>query len=84
LSHGLEAGTCVIRLRCAGLRKPRRVMGAGGRGAGREMPAALALAMAACVLVGWHGVAGSVATGKEAFSPLRPVIPTHLPRFAFR
>ena len=42
------------------------------------------LAMAACVLVGWHGVAGSVATGKEAFSPLRPVIPTHLPRFAFR
>ncbi len=62
----------------------------------RAAPAALTLLLAACVLVGRHGAAvratmgrhgaaGSVATGKEAFfSPLRPVIPRHLPRFAFR
>ena len=35
-------------------------------------------------LIGSTGAAGSVATGKEAFfSPLRPVIPKNLPRFAF-
>ena len=55
-------------------------MGAGGRGVGRNAPGMLTLALAACVLVGWHGAVA----GKEAFSPLRPVIPTHLPRFAFR
>ena len=62
-------------------------MRAGGRGAGLvcAAPAALTLLLAACVLVGRHGAAGSVATGKEAFfSPLRRVIPRHLPRFAFR
>jgi hypothetical protein len=33
---------------------------------------------------GQYGASGSVATGKEAFSPLRPVVPTHLPKFAFK
>jgi hypothetical protein len=41
--------------------------------------------LAAVLLAASGSAAGSVATGKEAFfSPLRPVIPTHLPRFAFR
>ena len=41
--------------------------------------------LAAVLLAAGGGAEGSVATGKEAFfSPLRPVIPTHLPRFAFR
>ena len=40
-------------------------MRAGGRGAGLvcAAPAALTLLLAACVLVGRHGAAGSVATG---------------------
>ena len=41
--------------------------------------------VAVCLLAAGGSTEASVATGKEAyFSPLRPVVPTHLPRFAFR
>ena len=44
-----------------------------------------AILLALIVLVAESGTEASVATGKESyFSPLRPVLPTHLPRFAFR
>lgn len=52
------------------------------RKTGRFTAAIVALVM--CAGVGRHGAVGSVGTGKEAFfSPLRPVIPTHMPQFAF-